>query len=74
MSETDRSPIDRRSVKARRRKLSLARFRLKAKDRDSERRNEEERRSHFDRRDGWVRMSKWASVCLEKLKIAKFLK
>ena len=74
MSDTDRSPIDRRSVKARRRKLSLARFRLKTRGRDSDRRNEEERRSHLERRDGWVRMSKWASVCLEKLKIAKFLK
>ena len=74
MPESDRSPIDRRSVKERRRRLSLARFSFKGSNRNSDRRLGEERRVSPERRDGWVRMSKWASVCLDKLKIAKFLK
>ena len=74
MPETDRSPNDRRSVKERRRRLSLARFGFKGENRNLDRRIGEERRTNPERRDGWVRVSKWASVCLEKLKIAKFLK
>ena len=74
MPESDRSPIDRRSVKERRRRLRLARLGFKSGSRNSDRRIGEERRVNPERRDGWVRMSKWASVCLEKLKIAKFLK
>lgn len=74
MTEFDRSTIDRRSGKDRRRKLSLARFTYKGVDRQQEKRNLGERRSKTERRQGWVRVSKWTSVCLEKLKIAKFLK
>ena len=74
MQESDRSPIDRRSVKERRRRLSLTRLSFKGGNRGSDRRVSEERRVNPERRDGWVRMSKWASVCLDKLKISKFLK
>ena len=38
-----------------------------------ERRCGEERRSKFEARQAWVRVSKWSSVRLEGLKIAKFL-
>ncbi len=74
MTESDRSTIDRRSGKDRRRKLNFARFTYKGVDRQKERRTSGERRSKIERRQGWVRVSKWTSVCLEKLKIAKFLK
>ena len=74
MPEIDRAPFDRRSPKERRKRLSLARFKYKSERQESERRGPSDRRTTPERRNGWVRMSKWASVCLDKLKIAKFLK
>jgi hypothetical protein len=32
-----------------------------------------ERRKESERRTGWVRLTRWSSVCLEKLKLSKFL-
>jgi len=64
-----RSFSDRRSGKDRRRILSLHRLRYKG----SERRALNGRRSKIERRDGWVRVSKWSSVKMKNLKIAKYL-
>jgi hypothetical protein len=64
-----RSMQDRRTGKERRRLLNIKKYFFNTQDRraSSERRNEAERRS------GWIRLSKWSSVYLPKLKIAKFL-
>ena len=64
-----REVFDRRSVKDRRRKIKLAYFSYKG----PERRNMQERRSQTERRDGWVKVSKWSSVCLLNIKLSKFL-
>ena len=64
-----RSFTDRRSGKDRRRILSLHRLRYKG----SERRALNERRLKIEKRDGWVRVSKWSSVKMQDLKIAKYL-
>ena len=64
-----RSFNDRRSGKDRRRFISLNRFRYKG----SERRALNKRRLKIERRDGWVRVSKWSSVKMQDLKIAKYL-
>jgi hypothetical protein len=61
--------FDRRSGKDRRRKIKLDHFLYK----DSERRSVAERRSRAERREGWVKVSKWSSVCLGDLKLAKLL-
>ena len=61
---------ERRTGKDRRRIFSLHRFFYKG----LERRNAlYDRRSQKERRDGWVRISKWSSVEIENLKIAKYL-
>lgn len=61
---------ERRSGKDRRRIFSLHRFFYKG----PERRNTiYDRRSHEERRDGWVRISKWSSVEMQSLKIAKYV-
>ena len=62
-------PMDRRSVKDRRRPYHLAHLTY----RGQERRGGEERRLQGERRSGWVRVSQWSSVYLRGLKIAKFL-
>ena len=69
MHTLNRSLSDRRSGKKRRKILSLHRLRYKG----SERRVAQDRRSQFERRDGWVRITKWSSVKMQDLKIAKFL-
>lgn len=65
-----RSINERRSGKERRRKISLSRFLYNG----PEKRGNQDRRLPEERRDGWVRVSKWSSVPLWELKIAKFLK
>ena len=63
------SSTEMRSGKDRRRLLNLSRSRYKG----SERRVFNERRLQIERRDGWVRFSKWSSVKIQDLKIAKYL-
>jgi len=61
---------ERRTGNDRRRIFSLHRFFYKG----PERRNAlYDRRSQEERRDGWVRISKWSSVEVQGLKIAKYL-
>ena len=74
MTLADRSPADRRSGKDRRSRIRIFRFLRKEDATDSERRLGGERRSPVERREGWVRIGKWVGVCLDKLKIAKFLR
>ena len=74
MTMADRSPADRRSGKDRRSRIRIFGFLRKGDALDSERRSSGERRSPVERRDGWVRIGKWVGVCLDKLKIAKFLR
>ena len=74
MTLMDRSPTDRRSGKDRRKKLSIQRLLRRDDESDPDRRHSDERRSTVERREGWVRIGKWAGVCLEKLKIARFLR
>lgn len=62
-----RNFIERRSHKNRRRILVLRRPRIDSDQRCGERRSTEERRN------GWIRISKWSSAPLKKLKIAKYL-
>ena len=69
MPTDKRALIERRSGKDRRRFFSVKGFFYRGK----ERRKSEERRSGIERRDGWIRISKWSSVRLDKLKIAKFI-
>ena len=68
--ERRRSNFDRRSGTDNRKFYNLGLFSKGG----VERRYGEERRSKFEVRQGWVRVDKWSSVRLEKLKIAKFLK
>ena len=74
MTQLDRSPTDRRSGKDRRKKVRIPRLLRKNEKRSSERRFGDERRSPVERRDGWVRIGKWVGVCLEKLKIGRYLR
>ncbi len=68
MLKTQRDFIERRGGRDRRKRFRLSRSRYSRPDRRrSDRRNSEERR------EGWIRISKWSSAPLEKLKIAKFL-
>jgi hypothetical protein len=60
---------DRRSGRDRRKTLSVARIFFRAPNR-----RKSERRSLPERRLDWVKIDKWSSVCLNHLKIAKFLK
>ena len=69
MHTLTRSHSDRRSGRERRKSLSLHHFRYKG----SERRAAKERRSPSERRNGWVRISRWSSVKMRGLKIAKYL-
>jgi hypothetical protein len=70
MPALNRSPIERRCGKDRRKRVSLVRFSYKGPNR----RGFQDRRSLQERRDGWVRISKWSSVYLSDLKIAKYLR
>jgi hypothetical protein len=70
MTKTDRAFMERRSGKDRRRIFQLERFFYKGEDR----RRSKDRRAKEERRTGWIRISKWSSAPLSKLKIAKFLK
>jgi hypothetical protein len=70
MSVIKRAFIERRSGRDRRIKFCLGRFFYKG----SEKRCSTDRRLQIERRDGWVRISKWSSVSLPDLKIARFLK
>ena len=70
MTGIHRAVTERRSGKERRRKISLRRLFY----RGPEKRSTRDRRLPEERRDGWVRISKWSSVPLWDLKIAKFLK
>lgn len=65
-----RSMQDRRSGKERRRLLNIKKYFFSLQ----ERRTSTERRNDAERRTGWIRLTKWSSVYLQKLKIAKFLK
>ncbi len=69
MSETHRAYSERRSGKDRRRIFSLHRFFYNG----PERRDLKDRRSQEEKRDGWVRISKWSSVNIRELKIAKYV-
>ncbi|MBW1698988.1 MAG: hypothetical protein JRH18_00780 [Deltaproteobacteria bacterium] len=70
MNQKLRTFPERRNAKDRRKKFSLKRFSYKGQDR----RSLSERRTLDERRQGWVRISKWSSVFLWDLKIAKFLR
>ena len=70
MTKIDRAFTERRSGKDRRRIIQIKRFFFKGNDR----RSVTDRRSKKERRAGWIRITKWSSVPLSKLKIAKFLK
>jgi hypothetical protein len=61
---------ERRTGKDRRRIFSLHRFFYKGSER---RKTLQDRRMQEERRDGWVRISKWSSVNLQDLKIAKYV-
>ena len=67
--ERRRSNLDRRSGTDKRKLYHLGLF----SKREVERRCGKERRSKYEARRQWVRVSKWSSVRLDGLKIAKFL-
>ena len=69
MQLSQRAFLERRSGKDRRRIFSLHRYFY----RGTERRTLNDRRVNEERRDGWVRISKWSSVNLHDLKIAKYV-
>ena len=71
MLERNLYGIDRRSGKDRRRSAYNLARRIHG---GVDRRNGAERRSKAERRAGWVRVSKWSSVYLRDLRIAKFLR
>jgi len=66
----ERSSLDRRSGDDRRKFPILKRLFAA----DPHHRETTDRRSPNERREGWVRMTKWSSMNLSKLKISKFLK
>ena len=70
MSTERRSLYDRRSINDRRKTINIHGIFYS----ERERRGMEDRKSHPEKRKGWVRISKWSSVYLWDLKIAKFLK
>ena len=70
MPDIKRAPIDRRSGEDRRVVYNLDYF----LNGGIERRKEKERRTKVERRSGWVRVSKWSSVNIRELKIAKFVR
>ena len=60
---------DRRSGRDRRKTVSFNRIFFRGSNQ-----RKSERRSIVERRLDWVKIDKWSSVCLNHLKIAKFLK
>ncbi len=68
MLKTQRDFIERRGGRDRRKRFRLSRSRYSIPDR-----RRRDRRDPEERREGWIRISKWSSAPLEKLKIAKFL-
>ena len=68
MLKTQRDFIERRGGRDRRKRFRLSRSRYARPDR-----RRGDRRNLEERREGWIRISKWSSAPLEKLKIAKFL-
>ncbi|RJQ65185.1 MAG: hypothetical protein C4519_28655 [Desulfobacteraceae bacterium] len=69
MTAQQRSLQDRRSGKDRRRFPRLKQLFTK----DPHQRDPLERRQQPERREGWIRLTRWSSVFLKRLKIAKFL-
>ena len=69
MPEINRTQLDRRSVKNRRKIFQLSHFLYRGK----ERRMLQERRSQLERRNKWVRVGKWSSMRIKELKFAKYL-
>lgn len=69
MFEIERASAERRSVKDRRRFFCLGWLRYKG----PEQRVQQDRRSQQERRDGYVKISKWSSVKMQDLKLAKYL-
>ena len=69
MTAIQRAFSERRSGKDRRKIYSLHRYFY----RGPERRVLHDRRTNDERRDGWVRISKWSSVEIQNLKIAKYI-
>lgn len=65
-----RSSTDRRSIKDRRKAINFHCLYYSGK----EKRSKEDRRLQLENRKGWVRVSKWSSVYLWDLKIARFFK
>ena len=69
MQVSKRAFLERRSGKDRRRIFSLHRYFY----RGTKRRDLNDRRVNEERRDGWVRITKWSSVNLNDLKIARYV-
>ncbi|HSO20301.1 MAG TPA: hypothetical protein VLT88_12630 [Desulfosarcina sp.] len=69
MQPVERAFIERRSGKDRRRFYSIKRFFLGKQDR----RSSGERRSTKEMRADWIRVSRWSSAPLQRLKISKFI-
>ena len=69
MQKNLRSPIERRTVRNRRRRFSLRGFFFNRRDQ----RESRERRSTEERRGNWVRVCKWSSAPLNRLKLSKYL-
>ena len=69
MQKSNRSFIERRTGKDRRRRFSIKGLFFRNQDR----RTSPERRSVGENRKNWIRVSKWSSVPLKNLKISKYL-
>ena len=70
MTRIERAFVDRRSGRDRRRIIQIERFFFKGENR----RGSIDRRMENERRTGWIRISKWSSAPLAKLKLGKYLK
>jgi hypothetical protein len=70
MPKIFRMTPERRAGKDRRRTFNLNRFLYRGSER---RKALQDRRTLEERRDGWVRISKWSSVNLRVLNIAKYV-
>jgi hypothetical protein len=69
MPKNQRSFIERRTGKDRRRRFSIKRLFLRQPDR----RKSRERRTAIERRASWIRVSRWSSAPLDRLKISKYI-
>ena len=70
MTRIKRESSERRSGKDRRKIINLHRLFY----RGPEKRDHGERRLQSERREGWVRINKWSSVEIQRLKIAKYIR